>query len=54
MPDPQNPFQGVLPRPGSKAPAPAKPSGNRGPGTVTIAGHFSKAVHQQLRLLGVV
>ena len=27
-------------------------SRNCGPGSVTIAGHFSQAVHRQLRLLG--
>ena len=41
----------------SRAPTarqPPRPSRNRGPGTVTIAGHFSPAVHRQLRLLGVM
>ena len=54
MPETDNPFADVLSRPdGETAPSP-RPSRNRGPGTVTIAGHFSPAVHRQLRLLGVM
>ncbi len=52
MPDTDNPFRDVLPRPQNESPAPARPSRNRGPGSVTIAGHFSQAVHLQLRMLG--
>ena len=32
--------------------APRRPSRNRGPGSVKIAGHVSQAVHRQLRMLG--
>ncbi len=54
MPDTDNPFADVLARPAPEDAAPDSPSGNRGPGTVTIAGHFPQAVHRQLRLLGVM
>ena len=54
MPETDNPFADVLPRPDGETAPPPRPSRNRGPGTVTIAGHFSPAVHRQLRLLGVM
>ena len=54
MPETDNPFADVLARPdGETAPSP-RPARHRGPGSVTIAGHFSPAVHRQLRLLGVM
>ena len=54
MPETDNPFADVLSRPDGETAPPQRPSRNRGPGTVTIAGHFSPAVHRQLRLLGVM
>ena len=54
MPETDNPFASVLSRPDGETAASPRPSRNRGPGTVTIAGHFSPAVHRQLRLLGVM
>ena len=52
MPETDNPFASVLSRPDSETAASPRPSRHRGPGT--IAGHFSPAVHRQLRLLGVM
>ena len=40
--------------PTARQPPPPRPTRHRGPGSVTIAGHFSPAVHRQLRLLGVM
>ena len=48
------PFASVLSRPDGEAAPPCRPFRNRGPGSVTIAGHFAPAVHRQLRLLGVM
>ena len=54
MPETDHPFASVLSRPdGETAPSP-RPSRHRSPDTVTIAGHFSPAVHRQLRLLDVM
>ena len=46
------PFAGARARNDAESPAPRRPSGKRGPGSVKIAGHFSPAVHRQLRMLG--
>ena len=54
MPETDNPFEGVLSRPDADTPDPAQPTRHRGPGSVTIAGHFSQAVHRQLRMIGVL
>ena len=54
MPETDNPFTDVLSRPDSETAPPPRPARHRGPGSVTIAGHFSPAVHRQLRLLGVM
>lgn len=54
MPDTDNPFAEVLSRPRAESSDSLQQSRNRGPGSVTIAGHFSQAVHRQLRLLGVM
>ena len=44
----------MLTRPDADPAAPARPSRNRGSGSVTIAGHFSQEVHRQLRMMGVL
>ena len=54
MPKTDNPFADVLAPPAAETPGPAHSSRNRGPGSVTIAGHFSQAVHRQLRMLGAM
>ena len=54
MPDKENPFAGVLARQEAETSDAARPTRNRGPGSVTIAGHFSQAVHRQLRMLGAI
>ena len=54
MPDTEIPIPiaGARARKAAESPAPRRPSRNRGPGSVKIAGHFSQAVHRQLRMLG--
>ena len=54
MPETENPFADVLEPPVADKPGPPRCSRNRGPGSVTIAGHFSQAVHRQLRMLGAI
>ena len=54
MPDTEIPIPiaGARPREDAQSPAPRRPSRNRGPGSVKIAGHVSQAVHRELRMLG--
>ncbi len=49
MPETDNPFADVLSRADGQTAPPPRRSRHRGPGTVTIAGHFPPAVHRQLR-----
>ena len=52
MPDTEVPIAGTRAREDAEAPASRRPSRNRGPGNVKIVGHFSPAVHRQVRMLG--
>ena len=54
MPDTEIPIPiaGAWARKDAEPPAPRRISRKRGPGSVKIAGHFSPAVHRQLRMLG--
>ena len=54
MPDTETPAAGARARGNAASPAPRRPSRNRGPGSVKIAGRFTPAVHRQLRVLGVM
>ena len=54
MPETENPFVGAPARAAAETPAGSRRSRHRAPDSVTIAGYFSKAVHRQLRTLGVM
>ena len=54
MPDTETPTADALARADADTPADSQRSRHRARDSVTIAGYFPKAVHRQLRTLGVM